>query len=79
MITLSILSPEKELFNGEVKQISLPGTKGRFMILQNHAPIISSLQAGVVIYTTNEDVEQSLEIEEGFIEAHKNVISVCIS
>lgn len=79
MITLSILSPEKELFNGEVKQISLPGTKGRFMILNNHAPIISSLQAGVVLYITNDDVEHSLEIEEGFVEGHRNIVSVCIS
>lgn len=79
MMTLSILSPEKELFSGDIKQVVLPGTKGRFTILKDHAAIISSLQAGIVTYLTSDDVEHTLEIDEGFVEAHKNNISVCIS
>nr|WP_025069402.1 F0F1 ATP synthase subunit epsilon [Bacteroides propionicifaciens] len=76
---LSILSPEKELFKGEVREVHLPGTKGNFMILNNHAPIISSLHEGVVKYLTTDGVEHTLEIEEGFVEAHNNIISVCVS
>ena len=79
MIELSIVSPEKELFKGDIKQITLPGTKGRFTILENHAPIVSSLRKGVVHYVAMEGIEHDLEIEEGFIEASKNRISVCIS
>ena len=43
---LNIVSPEKEVFNGEVKSVTLPGTSGVFSILPQHAPIVSSLQEG---------------------------------
>ena len=43
---LNIVSPEKELFNGEVESVTLPGTMGSFSILPQHAPIVSSLGTG---------------------------------
>ena len=79
MIKLSIVSPEKELFNGEVTQISLPGKQGRFTIFPNHAPIISSLDIGEIRYITIEGVEHSLEIEEGFVECSNNHVTLCLS
>lgn len=45
---LEIISPETTLFSGEVKSLTLPGSDGRFQLLENHAPIVSTLQAGVV-------------------------------
>ena len=45
---LQIVSPEAQLFNGEVESITVPGTSGSFQILNNHAPIVSSLVAGEV-------------------------------
>lgn len=47
---LNIVSPEKELFNGEVESVTLPGTMGSFSILPQHAPIVSSLGTGKLIY-----------------------------
>ena len=41
---LSIVSPEKSVFDGEVKIVTLPGTVGSFSILPGHAPIVSSLK-----------------------------------
>jgi F-type H+-transporting ATPase subunit epsilon len=49
-LQLNIVSPEKELFNGEVSQVTLPGLLGQFTILPNHAPIVSSLKKGEIIY-----------------------------
>ena len=46
---LEIISPEATLFQGEVNSVSLPGTKGSFQLLENHAPIVSTLQAGTVV------------------------------
>ena len=40
---LDILTPEKKLFEGDVKSVKFPGTNGEFEILNNHAPIISTL------------------------------------
>jgi F-type H+-transporting ATPase subunit epsilon len=45
---LEIISPEATLFTGEVESLSLPGTNGSFQILENHAPIVSTLQSGKV-------------------------------
>ena len=44
MLKLKIVSPEKIEFDGEVQSVLVPGTLGSFEILQNHAPIISSLE-----------------------------------
>ena len=49
---LSIVSPEKSIFDGNVKIVTLPGMIGSFSILPGHAPIVSSLKAGTLSYTT---------------------------
>ena len=55
----------------------MPGSMGQFEILQDHAPIISTLQNGEVVYTTKEG-RVSLSIQGGFVEVQKNVVSVCV-
>ena len=65
---LNIVSPEKEIYNGEVESVTLPGTIGTFTILPQHAPIVSSLREGKVMYVPTEGEEQTLDIEGGFIE-----------
>lgn len=70
---LKIVSPEKVEFTGEVESVKVPGTKGNFEILQNHAPIISTLQKGKVEYDG-----KSLDILGGFVEVQKNVVSICV-
>lgn len=77
---LSIVSPEKKIFDGAVTKITLPGVIGSFTILPNHAPIVSSLKAGVLSYTKiNDDEEYTLNIQGGFVELSNGIISVCIS
>ena len=65
---LSIVSPEKSVFDGEVKIVTLPGTVGSFSILPGHAPIVSSLKAGTLGYTTMDGEEHTLDIQGGFVE-----------
>jgi len=45
---LEIITPETKIFNGEANAVTLPGLEGLFQILNNHAPIISSLSKGEV-------------------------------
>ncbi|WP_294590949.1 ATP synthase F1 subunit epsilon [Bacteroides sp.] len=77
-LQLNIVSPEKELFNGEVENVTLPGMIGSFTILPQHAPIVSSLKAGTLSYVTMEGEEHVQEINGGFIEMNDNNVSVCI-
>ena len=67
MLQLKIVSPEKIEFDGAVESVLVPGTMGQFEILNDHAPIISTLQKGMVEYTTTEG-KTSLEILGGFVE-----------
>ena len=76
---LSILSPEKSIFDGDVKLVTLPGTVGSFSILPGHAPIVSSLQAGTLSYTTMEGEERTIDIQGGFVELSDGTVSACIS
>lgn len=76
-LSLVILSPEKEVFRGNVASVTLPGSKGRFQVLPNHAPLISSLQEGDVVYVTDAD-EQVLHVKTGFVEVNGENVNVCV-
>lgn len=78
MLQLKIVSPERIEFEGDVKRVVVPGTAGMFEILSNHAPIISTLDKGVVEYTKADGTNASIDITGGFVEVQKNVVSVCI-
>lgn len=77
-LRLDILSPERELFKGEVEMVTLPGVKGSFSILPHHAPIVSSLERGAVVYTTAGGEEHKLDIASGFVEMSDGQVTVCV-
>lgn len=77
MLVLRIVSPEKILFTGEVENVLVPGEVGEFEILINHAPIISTLVEGRVVYTINSE-KKTIMIKGGFVEVKKNVVSLCV-
>ncbi len=77
MLKLRIVSPEKVIFDGDIESITVPGTLGSFEILNNHAPIISSLGIGKVIYVTSKATEE-LDIQGGFVEVQKNMVELCV-
>ena len=77
MLELKIVSPERIEFDGEVERVVVPGTQGQFEILKDHAPIISTLVNGTVVYTTK-DGSQSLPVKGGFVEVKKNEVSLCV-
>jgi F-type H+-transporting ATPase subunit epsilon len=73
---LEIISPDKNLYTGEITNLLVPGSKGPFMILNNHAPIISTLEKGFIRILDIEGKKISFEIDGGVIEAKKNKIIV---
>lgn len=77
-MTLEIISPHDIVFKGEAETVSLPGQMGRFMVLRNHAPLISVLTEGSVVYQTPDGEEKSYDIKGGLADVENNVISVCI-
>lgn len=77
MLKLKIVTPEKIAYDGEAKSVLVPGTMGQFEILNDHAPIISSLGRGVVEYATA-DGKQQIHVSGGFVAVQKNEVSLCV-
>jgi len=74
---LVLLSPAKTLFDGEIDSVTIPGTKGLFTVLPHHAPLITTINKGLINYKTGGS-EHSIRVTEGFAEVKNNVVSICI-
>ena len=73
---LEIITPEKKLFEGNVKSAVFPGSDGSFGVLNHHAPMIASLKAGIIEITEESNTRQSFEIKGGVVEVLKNNVIV---
>lgn len=73
---LEIISPDKKLYSGEADLIQVPGSKGSFEILKNHAPIISTLEKGQIKIVSPGGNKTTFDIDGGVIEAKNNKIIV---
>lgn len=61
---LEVITPESNVFAGEAVSVSLPGVDGIFQILNNHAPIISTLKQGEMT------VELAENVTKGSLSSH---------
>ena len=73
---LEIITPDTKIYEGEVKLVQVPGSKGSFQILNNHAPIISTLDPGNVKVIDEDDRTTSFNIRGGVIEVKNNNIMI---
>ena len=73
---LEIITPEEELFRGDVSSVKFPGSHGEFEVLNNHAAIISTLTKGEIRIITIEDKIEKFNINGGVIEMEENKIIV---
>ncbi|WP_342647198.1 ATP synthase F1 subunit epsilon [Mucilaginibacter sp. CSA2-8R] len=73
-MTLEILTPDKKVYEGQVTSVTVPGTMGSFEILNNHAPIISTLEDGkLTVRGAKDDV---FFIKGGVVEVNNNKVMV---
>ncbi|MBA4305063.1 MAG: ATP synthase F1 subunit epsilon [Sphingobacteriaceae bacterium] len=74
---LEILTPDRKLFEGEVTSVKVPGSKGQFEVLKNHAPIISSLEKeGKVRVITSDNKTVYFDVKGGVIEVLKDKVII---
>ncbi len=74
-MNLTIITPDKQIFEGEADLVQLPGIDGLFEILNNHAPMVAALGEGKVKIGNNNSF-QFLEIKGGIVEVLNNKIIV---
>ena len=71
---IEIITPDRNIYSGEIRSVRVPGRKGSFQVLKDHAPIISTLDAGPVIIADDQGTELRFEITGGVIEVKRNRI-----
>lgn len=74
-LNVSVISPEKILYKGEVDSLVVPGSEGFFGILPNHAPLVATLGIGVLEIRKGEKLK-NISVEGGFIEVKDNTVSI---
>ncbi len=77
-MNVSILSANKSLYQGTATSVAFPGAKSPFMVLDNHAPIISLLSKGVIAIENGTENPVAIEIAGGFVEIHNNEVTACV-
>lgn len=75
-MTLHIISPDKEIFSGEASYVGVPGIDGSMGILDNHAPLITTLAKGEVLVRKADGKEEQIPVNGGVIEVLKNNVII---
>ena len=64
-LNVSLVSPERELYSGQVDQVDLPGTEGNLGILPDHAPLMAAIRTGAITIYDGQDQTQFF-VQGGF-------------
>lgn len=75
---VKITKPDASLYDGEAKLVQLPGTGGLFEVLNNHAPIISSLKQGTLRLIDNQGNEHAFDIRGGVVKSQQNDLIILV-
>lgn len=75
---LIALTPEKEVYNGAIRSVKVPGINGQFEVLNGHAPIVAALKEGEVRILDEDGNKTTFNISKGFIEVINNEVSILI-
>jgi len=75
---VKVITPEKNVYQGEVSQAKLPGTSGSFEILRGHVALISTLGKGEIQLNTAKEGKKTFQIDGGVIEVLNDNITVLV-
>ncbi|MBL0322041.1 MAG: ATP synthase F1 subunit epsilon [Ignavibacteria bacterium] len=78
ILNVSVVTPRATAYEGTALAVSVPGSQSPFQILYNHAPIISSLDIGVLKIEDEKNHVSYFAAREGFIEVLKNNVNIVV-
>ncbi|HYF03885.1 MAG TPA: ATP synthase F1 subunit epsilon [Patescibacteria group bacterium] len=78
LLTVEIVTPQQVEYSGRAESITVPGTEGPFQVLYNHAPIISSLEIGMIKIVDEHGMDKVFATSGGFAEVSHNKVSVIV-
>ena len=73
---LSILTPERSVYEGVVEYVEAPGTEGYFGVLAHHAAMVTALAKGTLTVRGANGTEERWEVAGGFFEVSNNAATV---
>jgi len=73
---LSILTPEKSVFEGQVEYVQVPGTEGYLGVLAHHAALVTALMPGTLTVRRVGGGEERWQVTGGFFEVSNNQATV---
>lgn len=72
MFKLSIVTPEKIVYEGEVSSLIVPGIEGYLGVLSHHAPLITAMKTGKIEFKDADNKLQIYAVSGGFMEVSNN-------
>jgi F-type H+-transporting ATPase subunit epsilon len=78
LLNVEIVSPQKEVFKGAAISVNVPGKQSPFQILFDHAPIISTLDIGIVKIIDENNKSNYFAIYNGFVEVAMNQVTIIV-
>jgi len=77
-IKLSIVTPNGEIFSGDVKSVTLPGKEGEFGVIPHHSSLISALTVGVIDIVNTDSTEDMIAINWGHVKVSEDMVDVLV-
>lgn len=75
-LDLEIISPEKKVYSGKIISATIPGTKGNFQVLYNHAPLISTFETGIIKLDLTDKTTRVFTTSGGSVEVLDNKVLI---
>lgn len=75
-LELQIITPLELVLQQTVESVAVPGALGEMEVLPQHTPIISTLKAGIMHYTTTAGKQESMFIDDGYMQVIENQVLI---
>ena len=78
ILNVEIITPQKTIYSGKAISVAVPGSQSPFQVLYNHAPIVTSLDTGIIKIIDEDKNEKYFASKNGFAEVRKNLVSILV-
>lgn len=78
ILSLSITTPQGNIFDGEISYVNLPGSEGDFEVHPNHASLLSLLDAGIIDITKADGSKDGIVIDWGYVKVEEQSVVVLV-
>jgi F-type H+-transporting ATPase subunit epsilon len=75
---LDIVTPLGRIYKGEIKEAYFPGIEGEFGVLEGHAPLMTTLQPGIITVKKEDGTEEIIAVNSGYVEVTPDHVNVLV-